>query len=224
MRTKATAAKLFCLDDPRSPNAEAYRTLRTNIRYARVSKDVKSLLVTSAIPGEGKTTTVANLAVAMAQSGKKVLLIDCDLRKPTLHKVFPVSNQIGLTNVLISEMNMSRATQTIHDIELDVITSGPIPPTPTEMLGSPEMAHVLEQCEQLYDTVLIDTPPLLPVTDALELAKRIEGVLLVLRSGKVLRESAKKAKKLLDHVGANVIGTVLNDKKVKKRESYYYYG
>lgn len=223
MRTKAVH-RLFCLDDPRSPNAEAYRTLRANIRYARVSKDVQSLMVTSALPGEGKTTTVANLAVAMAQADKKVLLIDGDLRKPSLHKVFLISNQTGLTNVLVNEMDQKSVLQPVLGMSLDVVASGPVPPTPTELLGSRGMTDLLVWGKANYDIVLIDATPLLPVTDALELAKHVEGVLLVLRSRKVLRENARKAKKLLDQVGANVIGTVLNDKKVKKKESYYVYG
>ena len=197
--------------------------LRTNIRYAQMRKDIQSLLVTSAMPSEGKTTTVTNLAVAMAQSGKKVLLIDCDLRKPSLHKVFPISNHRGLTNVLMNEVAIEDTVQEVREAGLDVIPSGPIPPTPSELLGSEEMVNFLTRCKALYDTVLMDTPPLLPLPDGLELAKRVDGVLLVLRAGKVLRENAKKAKKLLDHVGSNVVGTVLNDKKVKKKDIYQYH-
>lgn len=223
MRMKAPP-RLFCLDAPRSPQAEAYRTLRTNIRYARVSKNIQSIVVTSALPGEGKTTTVANLAVAMAQSDKKILLIDGDLRKPSLHKMFPIVNYIGLTNVLVGEMDIKRVIQSVPDTSVDVITSGPIPPIPTELLGSQEMNELMAWGEEHYDSVLLDACPLLPVPDALELAKRAEGVLLVLRSGKVLRENVKQVKKLLDHVGATVIGSVLNDKKMAKRDGYYAYG
>lgn len=221
MRRK-TVPQLYCLEDPYSVNAETYRTLRTNIRYSKISRDIKSMVVTSALAGEGKTTTVANLAVVMAQAEQKVLLIDGDLRKPSLHNLFSISNVIGLTNLLMDETHINDVIQPVADLSLDVITAGPTPPMPVELLSSHGMNELLVWGEQHYDIVLLDTPPLLPVTDALELAKRVEGVLLVLRSGKVLRENVEKSKKLLDHVGATLIGTVLNDKKVKKKEMYYY--
>lgn len=219
---KKVVPQLFCLDAPYSVNAETYRTLRTNIRYSRMSRNIKSMLVTSALAGEGKTTTVANLAVVMAQADQKVLLIDGDLRKSSLHHLFTISNAVGLTNMLVEEMHIDDAIQSIPGLSLDVISSGPNPPMPAELLSSPGMSQLLSWGQQHYDIVLLDTPPLLPVTDALELAKRVEGVLLVLRSGKVLREHVEKSKKLLDHVGATLIGTVLNDKKIKKKETYYY--
>lgn len=223
MTVKPEPAKLICLYDPQSPIAEAYRTLRTNIQYAGVNKEIKSLMVTSAGPEEGKTTTIANLAVAVAQTDKKVLLIDGDLRKPNIHRSFQVSNRVGLTNLLIRQAQLDYVIQKMPGIELYLLTSGPVPPNPAELLGSQRMKELLEELKAQYDMVLIDTPPLLAVTDAQLLASYVDGVLLVLGSGKVLRDHAKKAKALLDHVGANVVGAVLNKKQMDSESYYYYY-
>lgn len=223
MTVKPEPAKLICLYDPQSPIAEAYRTLRTNIQYAGVNKELKSLMVTSAGPEEGKTTTIANLAVAVAQTDKKVLLIDGDLRKPNIHRSFQVSNRVGLTNLLIRQAQLDYVIQKMPGIELYLLTSGPVPPNPAELLGSQRMKELLEELKAQYDMVLIDTPPLLAVTDAQLLASYVDGVLLVLGSGKVLRDHAKKAKALLDHVGANVVGAVLNKKQMNSESYYYYY-
>ncbi len=181
-------------------------------------------MITSALPGEGKSTTIANLAIVMIQAGKKVLLIDADLRKPTIHHIFRVQNTYGLTNILIKQLDVQEVIQEIEDVGLHVIPAGPIPPNPAELLGSQEMEELLAICLEQYDLILIDTPPILSVSDGQNIARYTEGVLLVVRSKEVLRDHLKKAKLLLDHVGANIIGTILNDVKMKAKhkEKYYY--
>ncbi|HEU4963698.1 MAG TPA: CpsD/CapB family tyrosine-protein kinase [Bacilli bacterium] len=223
MKLKEHARNLIALYQPKSPIAEAFRTLRTNIQFAGVSKDLRTMMVTSSGPGEGKSTTIANLAIVSAQAGKKVLLIDADLRKPTVHRTFNVSNRTGLTNMLIGQAEYGDCIRETGQIRLDVISSGPIPPNPAELLGSQRMKDLLEQLKEHYDMIYIDTPPILAVTDAQLLASHVDGVVLVLSAGKVLRDHAKKAKALLNNVGANVVGAVLNNKKVESESYYYYY-
>jgi len=214
---------LISYENPKSPIAEAYRTLRTNIHFAGVQKEIHTLMVTSSGPGEGKSTTIANLGIVTAQAGKRVLLIDADLRKPTVHRTFGLSNRAGLTNILIGEAKPADLVHEVMQPGLEIMTSGPIPPNPAELLSSQRMHDLLEQLKDVYDMVLVDAPPILAVTDSQLLSTYADGVLLVLGSGKVLRDHAKKAKALLDHVGANVIGTVLNNKKVDSESYYYYY-
>jgi protein-tyrosine kinase len=223
MNTKDVRTRLLSFFEPKSPIAEAYRTLRTNIQFAGVSRNLHSLMVTSSGPGEGKSTTISNLAIVTAQAGKKVLLIDADLRKPTVHRTFSLSNRLGLTSLLIGQGERDEVVHHLEEYGIDVITSGPIPPNPAELLGSRSMKELLEVLKEQYDMVFIDSPPILAVTDAQLLATYVDGVLLVLSSGKVQREHAKKSKALLDHVGANVIGTVLNNKKINSESYYYYY-
>ncbi len=215
-----SANHLVCLKQPQSPAAEAYRTLRTNIKFTSFDKELKSILVTSANAGEGKTTTIINLAIVMAQSEQRVLLIDADLRKPTIHQNISLSNHAGLSNFLINQVELDEVIQTIDDLGLHVITSGQQPPNPVELLNSKKMAEFLEQVKERYDIILIDTPPLLPVTDAQVLSRQVDGVLLVISSGKSLGDHVKKAKNLLEHVGGVIIGTILNKKKATV-SSYY---
>lgn len=221
MRVKGWTNDLVCVHDPKSPSAEAYRTLRTNIQFASIDKQLQTLLVTSANAGEGKTTTITNLAVVMAQIKPRVLLMDGDLRKPTLHYRLPISNERGLSNVLIRQATFDEAVQEITEVGLHVITAGTSPPNPAELLNSACMQEVLQQAKARYDMVLIDTPPLLPVTDAQVLARYVDGVLLVISSGTALGEHVKKAKSLLDYVGATVIGTILNRTKHTANNAYY---
>ncbi|TCS70821.1 CpsD/CapB family tyrosine-protein kinase [Effusibacillus lacus] len=222
MRSKQLQVKLICLYDPKSTVAEAYRTLRTNIQFAGVDRQIKTLMVTSAGPGEGKTTTVTNLAIAMAQSGKKVILVDGDLRKPTIHNTFYISNRLGLTNLLTGQAEFVKVVHRIPELPLDVIPAGSIPPNPADFLGSQPMQRLIASLREEYEMVLVDTPPILPVTDGQLLASYIDGVLLVLGCNKVQIDHARKAIALLKHVGANVIGSVLNNKKEKGRNSYHY--
>ncbi len=216
--------KLTTVATPKSPVAEQYRTIRSNIQFAAVEGELRSLMVTSSEPAEGKSTTIANLAVVMAQQGKKVLLVDADLRKPTVHYTFQVANTVGLTNVLLKQTELLSTTQETDVENLHVLASGPIPPNPAELLGSRSMNALIEEATTHFDVVLFDTPPVLAVTDAQILANQLDGVVLVVKSGKTERDNAIKAKELLTHAKAKVLGVVLNQKEVKQSQYYYYYG
>ncbi|WP_137790971.1 CpsD/CapB family tyrosine-protein kinase [Bacillus sp. E(2018)] len=219
-----TQRSLITHINPKSPISEQYRTIRTNIQFASIDEDLKTLMVTSASPGEGKSTTVANLAVVLAQQGKRVLLIDADLRKPTVHYTFKVSNIYGITNVLTRQRTLTEAIVTTTIPDVDVLPSGPVPPNPSEIIDSKSMTHLIEEAKALYDYVLFDTPPIMVVTDAQVLAHRVDGVIMVISSGKTEIESALKGKELLENANAKILGTVLNEKEVKKDNYYYYYG
>src|SRR5690625_3129262 len=184
--------------NPRSPISEQYRTLRTNLEFSSVDKDLKTILVTSSSPGEGKSMTTANLAVVYAQQGKKVLLIDADLRKPTVHYTFRLDNLRGLSNILVNEARLEETAHSTGIDHLDVISSGPIPPNPSELLGSKRMESFIEEASNLYDLVIFDTPPILAVTDAQILANIVDGSVLVVRSGQTENELAVKAKEALE--------------------------
>lgn len=218
---------LIVQDNPKSPISEAYRTLRTNIQFSNFDDDMKVILVTSSGPSEGKSTTAANLALAMAETGKKVLLIDCDLRKPSLHKKFNISNSKGLSNLLIGQHKFSDAARRYNE-NLYILTSGTIPPNPSEMLSSKKMINFLEEAKSNFDFVILDTPPVIAVTDAQILSTMVGGVLLVIASGQAEIAAAQKAKELLEHVKANIIGVVLNKAEVSSGKNYgyyhYYYG
>jgi capsular exopolysaccharide synthesis family protein len=219
-----TQRSLITHINSKSPISEQYRTIRTNIQFAAVDKEFKTLMVTSSGPGEGKSTTVANLAVVLAQQGKRVLLIDGDLRKPTVHYTFKVSNIYGVTNVLTRQSTLRDAIVSTKIPDVDVLPSGPVPPNPSELINSKSMDHLIEEVSAQYDYVLFDTPPILAVTDAQLLAHRVDGVILVISSGKTEIDAAVKSKELLEHADANILGTVLNAKEMRKEKYYYYYG
>lgn len=212
--------RLFCIDEPRSPIAECFRTLRTNIRYMGVKGEIKVLLVSSALPGEGKTSVLAELAAAFAQEGKRVVVVDCDLRKPSLHNKFDLPPNPGLTSLLLKDIGLGEALLASRQAKLDVLPGGEVPPNPSELLSTSEMSSLLEDLKERYDLVLLDSPPLIPVTDAQILSKMVDAVILIIRWGKTPREAIVKAKGLIDHVGANLIGTVLNSKKVNVKAYY----
>lgn len=182
------------------------------------------MIVTSSGPSEGKSSTVANFAVVYAQQGKSVLLIDADLRKPTVHYTFRLDNLRGLSNVLVGEIDLRTAINRTDVENLDVMSCGPIPPNPAELLASRKMEAVLEEAEQMYDLVLFDSPPVLAVTDAQILANLVDGSILVVRSRQTEIESAQKAKEALAPAKAKLLGVVLNDLEKKASNYYYYYG
>ncbi|NOV00004.1 CpsD/CapB family tyrosine-protein kinase [Paenibacillus planticolens] len=210
-------------ENPKSPISEAYRTLRTNIQFSSIDEELKVLMITSAGPGEGKSTTLVNLAVAYAQADKKVLVIDADLRKPTMHHTLQVSNRWGLTNLLTNQLSIPEVLQASAIKNLNIITSGPIPPNPSEILASKKMTSVLDELRQQFDIVLIDAPPAIAVTDSQIIATRSDGVILVVDSDRVKRDAALKAKQNLDNVRARILGVVLNNVDRKNRDAYYYY-
>lgn len=215
---------IIAMFDSKSPISEQYRTIRTNIQYSSIDQEVRSLMVTSTGPGEGKSTTVANLAVVFAQQGKRVLLVDADLRKPTVHYTFNQPNTFGLTSVLTKQMGLVKAISESEEKNLYVLTSGPIPPNPAELLSSRAMEQFFYDAQDLYDIILFDTPPVLAVTDAQILANKCEGTILVVSSGKTEKELVVKAKELLDSAQSKLLGVVLNNKKLQNNNYYYYYG
>jgi len=212
---------LTAYKDPKSPISEAYRTIRTNIQFAGVDKPLKVIIVTSATPNEGKSTVIASLAIVMAQAGRKVLLADCDFRNPTQHKLFGLANR-GLTNFVATGEPIENIKQQVGQENLEVIPSGPVPPNPSEILTSQKMAGLLEKLKGNYDYILLDTPPILPVTDASALSAKVDGVLMVVASNAVSPSEAKLAKTRLELAGAHIIGCVLN--KVEIAPHGYGYG
>ena len=214
--------RLIVHEQPKSPIAEAYRTLRTNIQYARVDGELKVLLFTSAGPSEGKSTVAANSAVALAQAGHRVILVDCDLRKPVQHHIFQL-NKKGLTNCLVGESSAVELLQDTEAPNLRVLTSGPIPPNPAELLGSSRMDTLLAALKGAADYLVLDSPPVIAVTDACVLARKADGVLLVLDADQVRPEMAQKAKELLVNAQGTIIGVILNRAEIESEHSYYYY-
>lgn len=212
-------------EDPKSVGAEAYKTLRTNIQYSSFDKNTQVIIVTSSQPGEGKSTTAGNLALSMAQDGKKTILIDCDLRKPTVHKKFSITNTSGLSEVMVGKVELKDAMKEFNK-NLTIITSGKIPPNPSEMLGSKNMKRFLVELRRHYDCIILDTPPVLAVTDAQILSRNADGMVLVIKSGYTKKDVVIKAKKQIDNVGGKIIGAILNavDSKNSRNNYYYYYG
>ena len=214
---------LISLTAPKSPITEQFRTVRTSIEFSSVDTDLRSIVVTSPSPGEGKSTITANLAIVFAQQGQRVLLIDTDLRKPTVHYTFHMENLVGVTNILTKQATLGQAVQATGQENLQILTSGPIPPNPSELLSSKSMKNLLEIAKNEYDLVIFDTPPLLAVTDAQILSHLTDGVVLVISSENTQKDSAKKAKELLESAQAKILGVVLNNKK-EEDNLYYYYG
>ena len=216
-----TTTQLITLRDPRSPAAEAYRTLRTNIQFSSLDKTLCTLLATSTAPDEGKSTTIANLAVAMAQSEQRVILVDCDLRRPSLHTLFGLPNDSGLTSSILAAEDAPLPLQATEVPGLSVLTSGPLPPRPADILGSRRMELLIARLRGEADIVLFDTPPVIAVTDAAVLATRVDGVLLVLQAHKTGRDRARQARQILEKVKANIIGVVLNNAEIEQGYGYY---
>lgn len=216
-------AALITVREPRSPIVEAFRSLRTNIQFASVDQQIRTLLVTSASPTEGKSTVAANLAIVMAQAGLRVTLVDCDLRRPTVHKLFEQPDRLGLTNLMLQDPGQWNSAKHVSQIDhLSLITSGPMPPNPSEILGSNRMRQFIEHLHTTNDIVIIDAPPMLAVTDALILSQMADGVLLVVDTGTTRIGDATQSKQQLEQVNARLLGVVMN-KVPTGRQAYYYY-
>ncbi|MGG5359056.1 MULTISPECIES: CpsD/CapB family tyrosine-protein kinase [unclassified Enterococcus] len=217
------AVSLITLTNPSSPVAEQYRTIRTNIQFASPGgQQIKTIVVTSSGPGEGKSTTAANMAVVFAKSGQRVLLVDADLRKPVLYKTFKLTNISGLSTILSTAGNIADEVQKTPIENLSVLPSGPKPPNPSELLNSPRMDQLLAEAKDLYDVIIFDMPPVVAVTDAQIMASKTDGTLLVVRENTSRKESLTKAKELLDMAQAKVLGVVYNGAEHSKDAGYYY--
>jgi non-specific protein-tyrosine kinase len=215
--------ELITISEPRSPISEAYRTLRTNLDFASLDLALKTLVVTSAGVGEGKSTTLANLAVVSAQAGRKVVLVDSDLRRPALHQVFGLSNETGLTSVVLDEEALAAPPLQDSGIEgLSLLTSGPQPPNPAELMGSNRMGELIASLAERADQVFFDSPPVVAVTDAAVLATQVDGVLLVIGAGKTRREQARSAVRRLEQINARLVGTVLTNVQMGAHFEGYY--
>ncbi len=213
---------LITLADARSPQAEAYRSLRTNLEFSSLDHPLRTLLVTSPAPDEGKSTTLANLGIIQAQAGKRVVLLDGDLRRPRLHDLFGLGNNTGVTTAILNpEAPLPLQNTTVPNLR--VMTSGPLPPNPADLLASARMKALLDQLVAEADLVLLDAPPVIVVTDAVVLATRVDGVLLVVSAGQTRREQAQRARDLLAKVNARLIGAVLTNAAVDT-STYGVYG
>jgi capsular exopolysaccharide synthesis family protein len=218
-------ADLVTITDPRSPVAEAYRILRTNLEFANLERPLRTLLVTSPGPEEGKSAVLANLAVVLAQAGKRVIVADCDLRHPRQHEIFGLGNSLGLTTVLRDDAALSSLPLADVGVAgLSVLTSGPVPPNPAELLARPRMAELIASLSGRADMVLFDAPPVVVVTDAAILAARVDGVLLAINARGTKRDHALRAKELLEKVNARLVGAVLNDVEFDASLRRYYSG
>lgn len=209
--------------DPQAASSEAFRMLRTNLQFLGLDKPLKSIAVTSAAPGEGKSTVAANLAVAFAQTGANVCLVDADLRRPMVAKLFGLDNWQGLTKAIISQNSLETTVRSTDVPGLSVLTSGPIPPNPAELLGSKRMGNLLADLEAQFDMVIVDTPPVLAVADAAVLAPKVGGMVLVVKAGASGRQQVVRAKEALTVVKANILGVVLHSVQAERSEGYYYY-
>ncbi len=215
--------KLITISEPRSAVSEAYRTLRTNLDFASLDRALKTLVVTSAGVGEGKSSTLANLAVVSAQTGRKVVLVDADLRRPTLHQLFGLGNEVGLTTMMRDEAALASPSLQETGVEgLLILPSGPLPPNPADLMGSRRMEEVIAALAERADQVFFDTPPVVAVTDAAALATKVDGVLLVISAGKTRREYARTAVQRLEQINARLVGAVLTNVQVGAGFQGYY--
>lgn len=221
-KSKERNPALVVAGRPKSIVAEQFRNLRTNIQFSMVDQDLKSIVVTSAGSGAGKSTVAANLATAFATEDRRVLLVDADLRKPTVHQTFRLRNSDGLTTLLMQKKAELRDIVYKTNTEgLYIITSGAIPPNPADLLSSKRMQSLKEEMESMFDLIIFDTPPVLPVTDAQVMASQADGTIIVIQKGAVTKEEIMKTKEILEIAEVNVIGAVMN--RVEKSNGNYYY-
>jgi len=213
---------LITLTDPRSPAAEAFRTLRTNLIFSSLDRPLTTLLVTSAAPDEGKSVTLANLAVTMAQGGRKTILVDCDLRHPRQHEIFGAPDRPGLTSMILDPSGVDEPPLAATSVEgLSLLPAGPLPPNPADLLSSRRMESLISSLKSRADIVLFDAPPIVAVTDAALLASKLDGVLLVVSAGQTKREHAQRAKELLEKINVRLVGAVLTNAVVDTSLSPY---
>jgi len=215
--------ELVTVTESRSPISEAYRTLRTNLDFAGLDRALKTLVVTSAGVSEGKSTTLANLAVVSAQAGRRVILVDADLRRPMLHQVFGLANDTGLTTMMMDDAALAAPPLRKTAVEgLSILTSGPLPPNPAEVMGSRRMEEIIAALAERADQVLFDTPPVVAVTDAAVLATKVDGVVLVVSAGHTRRDHARTAIQRLQQINARIVGAVLTNVQVDTGLKGYY--
>lgn len=215
--------ELITITESRSPISEAYRTLRTNLDFAGLDRTLKTLVITSAGVSEGKSTTLANLAVVSAQAGRRVILVDADLRRPSLHQIFGLSNEAGLTTMMMDDAALASPPLSKTEVNgLSVLTSGPLPPNPAEVMGSRRMEEIIATLAERADQVLFDTPPVVAVTDAAVLATKVDGVVLVVSAGHTRRDHARTAVQRLQQINARLVGAVLTNVQVDSGLKGYY--
>lgn len=212
---------LITLTDPRSPVSEAYRTLRTNLSFYSLDTPIRSLVVTSAAPGEGKSTTIANLAVTMAQSGRRTILVDCDLRRPSLHDIFGLKAEPGFTDMVLSDTIDAPLQATAVD-NLWLLATGAKPPNPADLLGAKKVDQIIARLQEEADIILFDAPPVIAVTDAAILGTKVDGVLLVIQAGKTKRDHAERAKETLEKARVRIVGATLTNAPKDSAMSGYY--
>jgi capsular exopolysaccharide synthesis family protein len=216
-----TQPNLITLTNPRSPVSEAYRTLRTSLIFSSLNEPLQTLVMTSPAPEEGKSTALANLAVTLAQGGRPTIIVDCDLRRPSQHTLWGVDQEPGLTSMVLEDMSAPPLVDT--GVEgLRLVTSGPLPPNPADLLGSKRMDEIIEGLRSEAEFILFDAPPVIAVTDAALLASKLDGVVLVLRAGATRREHAERAKELLERINVRIVGAVLTNAQVDTRVGGYY--
>jgi capsular exopolysaccharide synthesis family protein len=224
MEGRKIEARLITHLDPKSPVSESYRTLRTNLQFSKVDRKIKTILITSAGPKEGKSTTAANLAIAMAQAGNKVVLVDADLRRPVVHSIFGMKKDEGITNYLMEAIPYEQIVKATFHENLFVICSGVLPPNPSELLASAAMELLIQKLQNQFDLVIFDSPPVIAVTDAAILSTKVDGTILVVNSGQTNRDALARGKTLLDGVNAHLLGVLLNGVNIDGMYgSYYYY-
>lgn len=206
---------------PKSPIAEAFRLIRTNIQFASLGSELKIIMGTSSLPGEGKSTVMLNLAIVIANAGYKVVHVDCDLRKPMVHKLVEKPNK-GVTNILSTDGDFHDYLVSLDVPGLDILPAGTIPPNPSEILGSTKWQNLIDELAEEYDYVIIDAPPILPVADSNIIATKADGVIMIVASNETSKTQALETKRRLEHVGANILGVVLNKVELEAAKEYGY--
>ncbi|WP_214703249.1 MULTISPECIES: CpsD/CapB family tyrosine-protein kinase [unclassified Exiguobacterium] len=214
---------LITISDPKSPISEQYRTLRTNLEYTSLGTGLQTILVTSTFTGEGKSTTAGNLAVVYAQLGKRVLVVDCDMRRPTMHQIFRLDTKNGLSNVLAKRVTIDLAIQQTQLENLYVMTAGVIPPNPSELLSAPSFKEMLDQVQTQFDIIILDAPPVMQVADSRVIATEVDGTVLVVSCEASDRDEVVKARDQLTMTGTKILGLVLNRREYRKDRNNYYY-